>query len=243
VESNGPAAHAELQPGYLIAGIDGQNTPDLLSAAGVLAGKKKGDSAELTVTVRRQPGRLVRTAKATSSVRVPLTFSWPGSRTSINSASNPWATIRSSKCVVWSKALRGPSGGVGPDFSVGRGEIVGFLGPNGAGKSTTSASWLVNTGHFRFSACAASTFLHKTHEVRGASVTCRRTIRCTSKCACANTSIRARLKGVGHPPQPRACDVVMQQCGLTEVSGKSSPSFKGYRQRVASPMPWCMSRS
>jgi S1-C subfamily serine protease len=70
VESNGPAAHAELQPGYLIAGIDGQNTPDLLSAAGVLAGKKKGDSAELTVTVRRQRGGLVRTSQGNVTVRV-----------------------------------------------------------------------------------------------------------------------------------------------------------------------------
>jgi S1-C subfamily serine protease len=70
VESNGPAARAELQPGYLIAGIDGQNTPDLLSAAGVLAGKKKGDSAELTVTVRRQRGGLVRNSQGNVTVRV-----------------------------------------------------------------------------------------------------------------------------------------------------------------------------
>jgi S1-C subfamily serine protease len=70
VESNGPAARAELQPGYLIAGIDRQSTPDLLSAAGVLAGKKKGDTAELTVTVRRQQGGLVRTSQGNVTVRV-----------------------------------------------------------------------------------------------------------------------------------------------------------------------------
>jgi len=50
--------------------IDGQNTPDLLSAAGVLAGKKKGRLGELTVTVRRQRGGLVRTSQGNVTVRV-----------------------------------------------------------------------------------------------------------------------------------------------------------------------------
>ena len=70
VDSGGPAARADLQPGYLINGIDGQNTPDLLSAASQLANKKKDEPVELTVTVRRQQGGFVRSRQGTVTVRV-----------------------------------------------------------------------------------------------------------------------------------------------------------------------------
>ena len=70
VDSGGPAARADLQPGYLINGIDGQNTPDLLSAASQLANKKKDEPVELTVTVRRQQGGFVRSRQGTVTLRV-----------------------------------------------------------------------------------------------------------------------------------------------------------------------------
>ena len=70
VEPNGPAARAELKAGYLLAGIDGQPTPNLLSAASVLTGKKKGDRAELTITVRQQRGAFVSLNQGNVSVRI-----------------------------------------------------------------------------------------------------------------------------------------------------------------------------
>jgi len=70
VEPNGPAARAELKAGYLLAGIDGQPTPNLLSAASVLTGKKKGDRAELTITVRQQRGAFASLNQGNVSVRI-----------------------------------------------------------------------------------------------------------------------------------------------------------------------------
>jgi len=70
VDADGPAARADLKSGYLLAGIDGQATPDLLSAAGLLAGKKKGDRAELTITVRRQRGAFASVDQGSVTVRV-----------------------------------------------------------------------------------------------------------------------------------------------------------------------------
>jgi S1-C subfamily serine protease len=70
VEPNGPAARAELKAGYLLVGIDGQSTPNLLSAASVLTGKKKGDRAQLTLTVRQQLGAYVSLNQGNVSVRI-----------------------------------------------------------------------------------------------------------------------------------------------------------------------------
>ena len=70
VERGGPAERAALQPGYLITGIDGRTTPDLVSAAGALAGKKQGDAAELNVVVRRQRGAFSQTRQGSATVRV-----------------------------------------------------------------------------------------------------------------------------------------------------------------------------
>ena len=70
VDRDGPAERADLQPGYLIALIDGQGTPDLFSAAGVVATKKQGDRAELTVQVRQQQGAFARMSRGTVTVRV-----------------------------------------------------------------------------------------------------------------------------------------------------------------------------
>ena len=70
VDPDGPAARVDLKAGYLLAGIDGQPTPDLLSAAGLLAAKKKGDRAELTITVRRQRGAFTSLNQGRVTVKV-----------------------------------------------------------------------------------------------------------------------------------------------------------------------------
>jgi len=71
VDADGPAARAELRPGDLIAGIDGVATPDLVAAAGVLAPKKKGDWAELTVATHRRSafGRVINQGNVAVRVR------------------------------------------------------------------------------------------------------------------------------------------------------------------------------
>jgi serine protease Do len=56
VDKDGPADRARLQRGYLVTGIDGQGANDLHNLADVLAGKKKGEVATLTVVVRRPVG-------------------------------------------------------------------------------------------------------------------------------------------------------------------------------------------
>ena len=70
VEPGGPADRAELQRGCLITGIDGQTTPDLLSAASALLGKTRGERVELNVVVRRQRGAFVQTRQGSIAVRV-----------------------------------------------------------------------------------------------------------------------------------------------------------------------------
>ncbi len=70
VDPDGPAARADLKPGYLLAGVEAQPTPDLLTAAGLLTGKKKGDRAELTITARRQRGGFTSINQFTVAVRV-----------------------------------------------------------------------------------------------------------------------------------------------------------------------------
>ena len=70
VDPGGPGERAELQRGNLITGIDGRTTPDLLSAASALAGKKKGEGAELNVVVHRRRGAFVQTRQGSVIVRV-----------------------------------------------------------------------------------------------------------------------------------------------------------------------------
>jgi len=70
VDSDGPAARARLQPGHLIAGIDNQASPNLLTAANIVAGKKSGDRAQLTLLVRQQSGGFARISEATVPVRI-----------------------------------------------------------------------------------------------------------------------------------------------------------------------------
>jgi len=123
----------------------------------------------------------------------------------------------------------------GLTFSVGRREIVGFLGPNGAGKSTT----------MRILACfMPATF--GTARIAGLDVftqadEVRRRIGYMPENNPLHLDMRvreylkfrARLKGLGIGRSRSRVDLVMQQCGLTEVSRKIIGHLsKGYRQRV-----------
>src|ERR1043166_3473570 len=120
-------------------------------------------------------------------------------------------------------------------FTVGRGEIVGLLGPNGAGKSTTmrvlscympatSGTALVagfdvfknaDEVRRRIGYMPENNPLHQEMRVR------------------EYLKFRARLKGLSRPKSRERVDVVMQQCGVTDVSRKIIGHLsKGYKQRV-----------
>ena len=120
-------------------------------------------------------------------------------------------------------------------FSVRRGEIVGLLGPNGAGKSTTMrilACYLAATSgtvrvagldvfaqsdevRRRIGYMPENNPLHYDMRVR------------------EYLKFRARLKGLSRKHSRARVDVVMEQCGLTEVSRRMIGQLsKGFRQRV-----------
>jgi ABC-2 type transport system ATP-binding protein len=120
-------------------------------------------------------------------------------------------------------------------FTVGRGEIVGFLGPNGAGKSTTmrilACFMPATSGTVRV---AGFDVFHEGDEVRHrigympennplhADMRVREYLR-----------FRSRLKGLSRARTRERVAVVMEQCGLADVSRKIIGQLsKGYRQRV-----------
>lgn len=120
-------------------------------------------------------------------------------------------------------------------FTVGRGEIVGLLGPNGAGKSTTMrilAGYLpANSGTVRIGGL----------DVYYQSEQVRRRIGYMPENNPMHFDMRvreylkfrARLKGLDHKRSRARVDVVMEQCGLTDVRGRIIGQLsKGYRQRV-----------
>ena len=123
----------------------------------------------------------------------------------------------------------------GISFTVERGEIVGLLGSNGAGKSTTmrilSCYMPATSGSARVAGLDVFTEadevrrrigympennpLHPEMRVR------------------EYLKFRARLKGLGWRRSRERVDVVLEQCGLTDVSRKIIGHLsKGYRQRV-----------
>src|SRR5262245_5600167 len=123
----------------------------------------------------------------------------------------------------------------GISFTVGRGEVVGFLGPNGAGKSTTMrmlAAYLPGTsGTARV---AGYDVFHQPDEVR-------RRIGYMPENNPLHLDMRvreylkfrARLKGVRSGEVRDRTDLVMEQCGLTDVSRRIIGQLsKGFRQRV-----------
>ncbi len=120
-------------------------------------------------------------------------------------------------------------------FTVGKGEIVGLLGSNGAGKSTTmrilscylpATSGTVRVAGFdvfneadevrrRIGYMPENNPLHPEMRVR------------------EYLKFRARLKGLSRKRSRERVDVVMEQCGLTDVNRKIIGHLsKGYRQRV-----------
>jgi ABC-2 type transport system ATP-binding protein len=120
-------------------------------------------------------------------------------------------------------------------FTVKRGEIVGLLGENGAGKSTTmrilSCYLPATSGTVRV---AGLDVFHQSDEVRRRigympennplhhDMRVREYLR-----------FRARLKGLGLKQSRQRVDVVLEQCGLTEVSRRIIGQLsKGFRQRV-----------
>src|SRR5215469_17648171 len=123
----------------------------------------------------------------------------------------------------------------GISFTVKRGEIVGLLGPNGAGKSTTmrvlSCYLPATSGSVRV---AGLDVFHDSTEVRRRigympeNNPMHQEMRVREY-----LKFRARLKGLGFRRSRDRVDVVMEQCGLTDVSRRIIGHLsKGYRQRV-----------
>src|SRR5438445_10013502 len=120
-------------------------------------------------------------------------------------------------------------------FSVARGEIVGLLGPTGAGKSTTMrilACYLPATsGTVRI---AGLDVFRQSDEVRRRigympeNNPLHQDLRVREY-----LKFRARLKGLSRQRSRERADVVMEQCGLTDVGRRIIGQLsKGYRQRV-----------
>src|SRR4030095_13238274 len=120
-------------------------------------------------------------------------------------------------------------------FTVARGEIVGLLGPNGAGKSTTmrilSCYLPATSGTVRV---AGLDVFRQSDEVR-------RRIGYMPENNPLHYDMRvreylkfrARLKGLTRKRCRERVGVVMEQCGLTEVSKRIVGQLsKGFRQRV-----------
>jgi S1-C subfamily serine protease len=70
VEKGGPTEQAKLQSGFLITGIEGQTTAYLMTAADILADKKKGERVRLTVLVPQRAGNRVGYRQGTVEVKV-----------------------------------------------------------------------------------------------------------------------------------------------------------------------------
>ena len=120
-------------------------------------------------------------------------------------------------------------------FTVKQGEIVGLLGENGAGKSTT----------MRILACylpaSSGTVRVAGLDVYQQSDEVRRRIGYMPENNPLHPDMRvreylkfrARLKGLGCKRSRQRADVVMEQCGLSEVGRRIIGQLsKGYRQRV-----------
>jgi ABC-2 type transport system ATP-binding protein len=124
---------------------------------------------------------------------------------------------------------------MGVTFTVAQGEIVGLLGPNGAGKSTImrilSCYMPATSGSARV---AGFDVFKEADEVRRRigympeNNPLHRDMRVRDY-----LKFRARLKGLTRTRSRERVDVVMQQCGLTEVSKRVIAHLsKGYQQRV-----------
>lgn len=120
-------------------------------------------------------------------------------------------------------------------FSAGTGEIVGFLGPNGAGKTTTMRMLTCFLPPTSGTASVAG------FDILDASMDVRRRIGYLPESVPLYRDLTVRtyldfvstLKGMPRAERRERADVVMEECGVTEVCerpiGKLS---RGYRQRV-----------
>jgi len=70
VEKNGPADSTQLQNGFLLTGIDGQRTGDLITAANILSRKKSGERVQLSVVMRRRVGNYTQLQQGTATLKV-----------------------------------------------------------------------------------------------------------------------------------------------------------------------------
>lgn len=123
----------------------------------------------------------------------------------------------------------------GINFSIFRGQVVGFLGPNGAGKSTTMK---ILTGYLR---PTKGSVLIDGIDVAVNPLATRRRIGYLPESAplyadmmvCDFLEYIAELRGVDPTVRKERLRKVSRQCGLTDVLGKDIGQLsKGYRQRV-----------
>lgn len=123
----------------------------------------------------------------------------------------------------------------GVTFTVARGEIVGLLGPNGAGKSTTMR---ILSG---FLPATYGTVRVAGYDVARESLEVRRRIGYMPENnplypemrVVEYLRFRARLKGLSGRRARERVEVVLEQCGLTEVRRRLIGQLsRGYRQRV-----------
>ncbi len=121
------------------------------------------------------------------------------------------------------------------DFSVDKGETVGFLGPNGAGKSTTLKMLTC------FLAPSSGTATVGGHSIEKDSLKVRQTVGYMPENVPLYPDMRAgeylefrgRLKGLHHRDCRQRMAEVMDLCDLTQVSKKMIGALsKGFRQRV-----------
>src|SRR3974390_124336 len=105
-------------------------------------------------------------------------------------------------------------------FTVERGEIVGLLGPNGAGKSTTmrilSCYLPATSGTVRVA--GLDVFRHSEEVRRRIGYMPENNPLHFDMRVREYLKFRGRLKGLSRAESRERADVVMEQCGLTDVS-------------------------
>lgn len=70
VDRNSPVAIAGIKNGFVIQGIDGQATPDIVSAARLLFSKSKGEKVQLNLVVERVMGSFIQRQNATVAIQL-----------------------------------------------------------------------------------------------------------------------------------------------------------------------------
>ena len=120
-------------------------------------------------------------------------------------------------------------------FTVRRGEIVGLLGPNGAGKSTTMrilACYLPGTSG-TVQVGGLDVFRHSDEVRRRIGYMPENNPLHHDMRVREYLRFRGQLKGLSRRKARERVDLVMEQCGVEEVSGRIIGQLsKGYRQRV-----------